>query len=94
MELAESALRSDGRLGQEGNAHELLMPKEVEKEHLRGVMSRRSSLGVGGGGEGRYDGEDMEEQVPLLKLKVNGIVVVGDGRVESLGYENSRETRR
>lgn len=45
-EPPESELNSEDLFGQEGNAQELL--SAVEKELLRGVMSRRLLVGVGG----------------------------------------------
>ena len=63
---SDSGLRSEGLLGQEGKAHAELMPMALEKEDLRGVMSRSPSLGVGGGGGGGGSEEgDGEEVLPL-----------------------------
>lgn len=65
-------------MGHEGNAHELF--NDVEKEDLRGVMSRSPSLGEGGGGGGGSEdgeGEDgVEEDSRLLpKLKLNRMLM-------------------
>lgn len=57
-----SVLKREGRLGQEGNAHVLFVRGvDEEKEHLRGVMSSMSSMGVGGGGGGIEDDEVDED---------------------------------
>lgn len=58
-------------MGQEGNAHDVLMPSVVEKEDLRGVISSKSSLGEGGGGGGGSEEGEGEDMVLLLKLKLN-----------------------
>lgn len=41
------------------------MPMALEKDDLRGVMSRSPSLGVGGGGGGGSEDGDGEEVLPL-----------------------------
>lgn len=73
---SESDSDSDGRLGHEGKAHALLMPSDVEKEDLRGVMSRSPSLGEGGGGGGGSEDGEGEDSVLLPKLKLNRMVDV------------------
>lgn len=66
VDSSESGLRREGLLGHEGKAHAELMPMALEKEDLRGVISRRPSLGVGGGaGGGNDDGEGEEDVLPL-----------------------------
>lgn len=69
---SESEKRAD-RLGHEGKAQEVLRPLVVEKEVLRGPMSRRELLGEGGGGGGREEG-DGDEAALLLKPYPNHIV--------------------
>lgn len=57
------------------------MPMAVEKDDLRGVISRRVSFGVGGGGGGggSDDGED-DEDVLVVKLKLNRMMRDSDTR--------------
>jgi hypothetical protein len=63
-ESEESLLEREGRLGQEGKAY--AAPISLEKDDLRGWMSRSESLGVGGGAKGL----DMEEEALPLQAKV------------------------
>jgi hypothetical protein len=67
---SESALRSDDRFGQEGKAHDALIPIAKDKDDLRAVISSNVLLGEGGGGGGGDGGEegDGEDRVLLLKL--------------------------
>jgi hypothetical protein len=75
VDSSQAAFNKEGRLGHDGNAQEELMPMAVEKDDLRGVISRSVSLGVGGGGGGggSEDGEG-DEEVLALKLKLNRMV--------------------
>lgn len=63
-ESAELLLEREGRLGHEGKAY--AAPISLEKEDFRGLMSRRESVGVGGGAKGL----DMEEDALPLQAKV------------------------
>lgn len=63
-ESAELLLERDGRLGHEGKAY--AAPISLENDDFRGLISRRESVGVGGGAKGL----DMEEDALPLQAKV------------------------
>lgn len=58
----------DGRLGQDGKAY--AAPCSLEKEHLRGLISRRESVGVGGGAKGLDMVDDVKDPELPLQQKV------------------------
>jgi hypothetical protein len=58
----------EGLLGQEGKAY--AAPCSLEKEDLRGLISRRESVGVGGGAKGLDIAEDSNEPELPLQQKV------------------------
>lgn len=86
----ESALESEGRLGQDGNAHAAPIPYSLEKEDLRGEMSRRESVGVGGGADGVDSGEHSKELPLQLKMTCAGSVLATGAMAEALESDMSR----
>lgn len=84
QESVESLLDREGRLGQEGNAY--AAPSSLEKDDLRGLISRSESMGVGGGAKGL----DMEEEALPLQAKVGcagSVLAIG---ATALGSDISR----
>lgn len=90
VNASESALASEGRLGQEGNAHAAPIPYSLEKEDLRGERSRRESAGVGGGAEGFDNGEHSKELPLQLKQTWAGSVLATGAAIEALEMAISR----
>ena len=80
----ESALDSEGRLGQEGNAQATSMEHSLEIEDLRVHQSIRDSAGVGGGAEGLDKGEHSKELPLQLKQTWAGSVLATGAAVEAL----------
>lgn len=77
-------------MGQEGNAHAAPMPYSLEKEDLRGVMSRSESVGVGGGADGFDSGEHSKELPLQLKVTCAGSVLATGAIGEAFDSDMSR----
>lgn len=89
-ESFESALARAGRLGHEGKAHAAPMPYSLEKEDLRGVISSRESVGVGGGADGFESGE-LSKELPLqLKVTCAGSMLATGATADALASVMSR----
>lgn len=86
----ESALDREGRFGHDGNAHAAPMPYSLEKEDLRGEISRRESVGVGGGADGVESGEHSKELPLQLKVTCAGSVLATGAMADALESDMSR----
>lgn len=67
-ESEELLLEREGRLGQDGNAY--AAPCSLENDDLRGLISRRESVGVGGGAKGLDIVDDSKDPELPLQQKV------------------------
>jgi hypothetical protein len=77
-------------LGQEGKAQAAPIPYSLEKEDLRGWMSRRESVGVGGGADGLERGEHSKELPLHEKLTCAGSVLAKGATTLDLARAMSR----
>lgn len=90
QQSGQSPVDSDSRLGQEGKAQAAAIPSSLEKEDLRGWMSSRESVGVGGGADGLERGEHSKELPLQVKLTCAGSVLATGATALDLARAMSR----